>query len=80
MAKMVAVTDFLTRAQIAKARKIIAHNNPPHAELLKQIVLPNMAQIDRKLGQENDPDYIAYAIEYAVSAIVPNSLGGTYAN
>ena len=34
-----------------------------HAE----VVLPNMDQINRKTGQENDPMFIAYVCVYAVS-------------
>jgi len=39
-----------------------------HKELLAKVVTPEaMERIDRITGQKNDKDYIAYAIEYALS-------------
>jgi hypothetical protein len=34
--------------------------------VLKEIINPNMERINTKLGQENDADYLAYAVEFAV--------------
>lgn len=62
------VGDFLTEKQIKAAtviwRKDRAHF---HQRVLAEIVEPNMAEINRRTGQENHAGYIAYAIEYAIS-------------
>jgi hypothetical protein len=33
-----------------------------------QIIKPNIERINKSLGQENDPDYLAYAVSYSLSA------------
>lgn len=60
--KNVTLADFLTDEQIQLAIRI----GPDHARLLAEVVQPNMEQINRRLGQENDPSYMAYAIEYVL--------------
>lgn len=47
-------------------RLIVKNKDRPdfHDWCLTTIVKPNMERINEMLGQENDPDYIAYAIEY----------------
>lgn len=71
--KQVAITDFLTEAEIKLAVAM-------HAELSKKgqahyfankfcedVTKPNIARINAALGQENDPKYLAYMVEYVVS-------------
>jgi hypothetical protein len=68
MTKQITVENFLSTAQLRKA--IAIYKSKPrnlHRELLNKVVLPHMAEINRKLDQENHPDYIAYAIEYALN-------------
>jgi hypothetical protein len=36
-----------------------------HNRVLKEVVEPAMANINKVTGQENDPRFIAYALEYA---------------
>ena len=33
-----------------------------------EIIKPNIDRINKALGQENDPDYLAYAVEYSMVA------------
>lgn len=69
MEKLVRIGDFLTDEQIRKAR-LVQKTAPPtrlHKWLVEQIIRPNMAEINAKLGQENDEDYLAYAVEYAMT-------------
>lgn len=72
--KNMTLPEFLTEAQIEAALKL--YKETPTEKLNKalreQILEPNMEEINRKLGQENDPAYLAYAIEY-----VFNSASGT---
>jgi hypothetical protein len=69
MTKMVSIGDFLTPEQ-GKLAVLIYRRKPAnlHRELLEQVIRPNIAEINRKLGQENDPDYLAYGLEYALVA------------
>jgi hypothetical protein len=70
--KHVALTDFLTEAEIERAwtiwrEQLVAH--PEHgasaaAIIDREIITPNLARINAALGQENDARYMAYAIEF----------------
>jgi len=60
----VALTDFLTDKQIARAMELREAK-----KICEEIIRPNLAAINRKLGQENDPMYLAYAAEYIISKI-----------
>lgn len=65
--KYITVDEFLTKEQAMLA--ITIYNRKPtnlHKELVEQVIRPNMVEINRKLGQENDPDYLAYALEYGL--------------
>jgi len=37
-----------------------------HARCRDEIVLPALERINAKLGQENDPDWLAYFLEHAL--------------
>ncbi len=60
--RTVTLPDFLTEAQIKKATELY----PNREEIREQVIKPNMTEINRKLGQENDPDYLAYAVVYVI--------------
>lgn len=60
--KYVTLPDFLTEAQIAQVLKL------KNAKAIReQVIEPNMEEINRKLGQENDATYLAYVCEYVVT-------------
>ncbi len=62
--KHVAIGDFLTTAQIEEAQKL------KEAKLIcEKIIKPNIGEINRKLGQENDLMYLAYMLEYAIRRV-----------
>jgi len=63
MTKQVAITDFLTKAEIEKAIKLKSQK-----KVRLQIIEPNMARINKALGQENDAAYLAYCVEYVLRA------------
>jgi hypothetical protein len=66
--KTIQIKDFLSTVQQRRAVAIYKSKPPNlHRELLEKVIVPNMAEINRKLGQENDPSYLAYAVEYALS-------------
>jgi len=82
MTHTVALADFLTKEQIAAATALhrqylkqlvlsFSGASDLHKTLLEKIIQPNMAAIDQKLGQKNDPDYLAYALEFALTHSTP---------
>lgn len=60
--KMVKIGDFVTDAMMEQIRVIGADVQ----RLEREVIRPNMAEINRKLGQENDPTFLAYAIVWAI--------------
>lgn len=69
------IEHFLSREQGELAIKLwIEHKctiSPTlHAAILDQVIHPNMEEINRKLGQANDPKYLTYAVEFALSQSV----------
>ena len=60
--------QFLTDSQIAQAVKLYeVHGMDATAKIRQQVIEPNMAAINTKLGQENDARYLAYAVVHACS-------------
>ena len=61
--------DFLTEEQIKQAHEL--YKSAPAgtfaARCAKEIIEPNMTEINRRLGQENDARYLAYACEAVFS-------------
>ncbi len=72
MTQMVSLSDFLTDSQIAAAVKIAqdyaADPTKMVNKLEKDIMIPNIEQIDRKLGQKNNPRFMAYMAAYVFSS------------
>lgn len=67
--KSITLTDILTPDQItlaAQLYKALGHWDSV-TEIQAQLIEPNMAAINAKLGQENDPRYLAYAVVYVLS-------------
>lgn len=60
--KSITLADFLTPEEIDRAIRL-----RDRKKVRDEIVLPNMARINEELGQENDPDYLAYAVEYVMT-------------
>lgn len=69
--KHVTLQDFLTDAQIEECVAIARESNPSGSSLARRIservIAPNLAEINRKLGQENHPGYLGYLVEYALT-------------
>lgn len=63
--KIFCISDFLTVVQVQSCIRLWRSDREHfHKRVLAEIVEPNMAEINRKLGQENDAGYLAYAVEY----------------
>jgi hypothetical protein len=66
--KSVTLPDILTPAQIAQAARLYKdHGMDAVAKIQAEVIEPNMAAINAKLGQENNARYIAYAVVYVFS-------------
>jgi len=64
--KTVTLIQFLTESQIAEAVRLYENcGDAAVAQIQNLVIEPNMAAINKKLGQENDPRYLAYAVVYA---------------
>jgi len=61
--KQVTLSQFLTGTQIAEALAIWRRSMTPAKEIAEKVMTPNMAAINLKLGQENDPLFLAYMVE-----------------
>ena len=57
--KSITLADFLTDAELALAAGL-----GDRKAVRDQIIIPNMSRINTALGQENDPNYLSYAVEY----------------
>ena len=60
--KYIRVSDFLTVAQMTRASKLKYAK-----KICEDIIKPNIKEINEKIGQENDPLYLAYMVEYCIS-------------
>ena len=60
--KMVSLGDFLTEEQTRRCWGLY----PNREQIRDKIVKPNLASINEKLGQENDADYLSYAIVHVI--------------
>jgi hypothetical protein len=66
--KTFTLPQFLTEAQIVEATLLYEISGIDATEqILERVIEPNMAAINEKLGQENDPRYLAYAVVYVLS-------------
>jgi hypothetical protein len=59
--KKVTLNEILTPKQVAAAARCRTAR-----EICDRVVAPNLQEINERLGQENDPMYLAYVIEFAL--------------
>jgi hypothetical protein len=73
--KQITITDFLTDAEIERAIALFhaRDGRGMFASTLKaEIIAPNIERINKALGQENDPLYLAYMVEFVLSKTIHN--------
>lgn len=63
--KQATLKDFLTDREIRRAMEL-----QNARAICQEIIKPAIARINRALGQENDPMYIAYVVEYAFQTML----------
>lgn len=66
--KRVKIGDFLTDDEIKAATKLYETIGIKNfaAACAEQIIKPNIERINKALGQENNPLFLAYAVEYVL--------------
>ena len=70
MNRTITLQDFLTPEQITQVEQIYRAGGRAQ-EICDQVIQPHLLEIDRKLGQENHAEYLAYACEYVMSQLTP---------
>ena len=68
--KTVTLPQFLTEEQIAQVMRLYEFHGDDAVESIQSLVIePNMVAIDAKLGQENDPRYLAYMVVHVLATV-----------
>lgn len=71
MTKSITLTDFLSLEEIDKALAIFKSDKSNfHRRCRDEVIAPVMNRINADLGQQNDVDYLAYAVEHVFNQIV----------
>jgi hypothetical protein len=74
--KTVTLQDFLTPAEIERAADLYAKcaaddaSAPFSVLCAREIIEPAIDRINKTLGQENDPKYLAYCVEYTMMKLL----------
>lgn len=64
--KKVSLGQFLTDDQIAECVKY----HPDKNLIRDKVIIPDLENINKKIGQENDPDYLAYAVIHVLNTFL----------
>lgn len=59
---MITIADFLTDQEILEAIRL-----GDRVKVRDEIIIPNIERINRDIGQENDPNFLAFAVEYVMT-------------
>jgi len=74
---MISIDQYLTSDQIKKALEIYnvckRDMRPPAKRICDEIIKPSIQTINLKLGQENDPMYLSYAVEHVFNEMKRNN-------
>lgn len=85
MTKSVTLDQFLTPEEIMLAAQMwrgpFTNDSRSFAQkVCDEIIKPNMERIDKALGQENDPMYLAYCVEYVLGQCLHGEKYNTLVN
>lgn len=64
--KTIFVSEILTKVELKAAKKLYDSTDIHKfaKECSNQIISPVIGRINKQLGQDNDPTWLAYAVEY----------------
>ena len=73
------LTDFLTDAEVMLAAQMwrgkwLEDGKTFAQRVADKLIIPNMDRINKALGQENDPMYLAYCVEYVLGKALNHEL------
>lgn len=70
MARMVSLANFLSDEDVIQAEKIFKTDRANfHKRVQTELIEPNIRRINLDLGQQNDPGYLAYAVEHVFNQV-----------
>jgi hypothetical protein len=77
--KRVLITDFLTEEEIALASQMWRgrwlEDGKSYAQRVADLIIrPNIERINKALGQENDPMFLACAVEYVLGSALRSDI------
>lgn len=67
MTKQYKMGELFTDAELQTAAKICAVETTPNKRLVAEVVAPVLPRINETTGQENSAQFIAYALEFALT-------------
>jgi len=74
MSKTMTIDQFLTKEQIDQAhtlyRKCKRDVRSPAHMICEEIIKPNIQVMNKKLGQANEPMFLAYSVQYVFDEFV----------
>jgi hypothetical protein len=79
MKDLVSIGQFLRPAEVSAAVKLhdkLSKTGKLATTICKEIILPNIDRINRDLGGENIPLYLAFCVEDAITKAKEVSRGG----
>lgn len=67
--KQVALGDIFTDEEVERAKELFEECSPGtfNKRVVPEIIEPIMARINKATGQENDPRYVGYMLEYGLT-------------
>lgn len=75
--KWTALGEIFTDTELLAALKLFLTDRATfHDKCRDQVVAPAIERINTTLGKKNDPDYLAYGLEFALDHVVPASTNG----
>lgn len=71
--RMLTINEFLTDDEIEQAiqlYKTLVGTGKFASTLASTVIRPNIERINKVTGQENEPMYLAYMVEYVIGEVV----------
>lgn len=72
MAKEITIKDILTVSEIKRAELLYRKYQGTgqfNRKVVEQVINPVIGRINEALGQENDPRFLGYAVEYVFNKV-----------
>jgi hypothetical protein len=67
--KTMSVGEIFSQSDLVRAQELY----PDARAICEQVIRPQLEEINRRVGQENDPMYLAYALVYLFDSLEVSS-------